>query len=175
MRDDKWLFARLDMIWDEHFSDVPQHNNVKIVWGRKAKNRFGSIKQERNNKIFILNSKNLNKIKNSSQNSRNHPDSIITINSLFKDEKIPDYVIDATIGHELCHYTHGFNSPLEKMFENPHQGGVVDKEMCKRGMENILKKQKKWVKENWRDYVIEKMPNAIKPRKAKRKIIIKWI
>lgn len=155
MRDDKWLFARLDEIWDLYFPDMPQENNVKIVWGRKAKNRLGSIKQ--------------------GEKLGRYYETIITINSLFKDEKIPEFVVDGTIAHELAHYAHGFHSPLERKFKNPHEGGVVHKELKDRGLDKVLKTQKKWLKDNWRNYVTETMPIKIKPRKVKRRIVIKWI
>lgn len=155
MRDDKWLFERLDEIWDKYFSDMPQENNVKIVWGRKAKNRLGSIKK--------------------GEKIGKHYESIITINSLFKDEKIPEFVVIATIAHELAHYAHGFHSPLERKYSKPHEGGVVHKELDERGLGQMLKKQKKWLKENWREYIKENLPNSMKPRKVKRRVIIKWI
>ena len=77
LRDDKWLFQLFDDVWDTFFPDVPQENDVKIVWGRKAKRRLGSIKQ-------------------GEKRRGEHPQTIITINSLFKDPYIPDYVVTAT-------------------------------------------------------------------------------
>lgn len=154
MRDDKWLFAMLDDIWDKYFPDVPQENDVKIVWGRRARGRLGSIKQ-------------------GEKRTGKHPESIITINSLFKDLAIPEYVIIGTIAHELSHYTHGFNSPLERKHVSPHAGGVVTQELRRRGLDQIYRSQKKWLKENWRQYVEEKLPR--KPYRRKRRIIIKWI
>jgi hypothetical protein len=155
MRDDKWLFSKLDEVWDDYFSDIPQHNNVKIVWGRKAKNRLGSIKK--------------------GEKVGKHYESIITINSLFKDEKIPEFVVVGVIAHELTHYAHGFNSPLERKYQNPHAGGVVTKELKNRGLEKVLKDQKKWIKENWRDYLVKNTTLSTRPRARKRRIIVKWI
>lgn len=155
MRDDKWLFAKLDEVWDKFFSDVPQDNDVRIVWGRKAKTRLGSIKQ-------------VSKIK-----AGKHPDTIITINSLFRDENIPEYVVIATIAHELSHYAHGFHSPIEQKYQTPHAGGVVHNEMRERGLADILKKQKRWLKENWREYVEKKLPQS--KTRRKRRVIIRWI
>lgn len=152
MRDDKWLFARLDEVWDKYFPDVPQDNDVRIIWGRKARTRLGSIKR-------------------GEQRTGKHPETVITINSLFRDPKIPEYVVVGTIAHELSHYAHGFHSPLERKFRNPHEGGVVTAEMKSRGLAEILKKQKRWIRENWRDYVSAQM----KPTKRRRRIIIKWI
>jgi predicted metal-dependent hydrolase len=153
MRDDKWLFSKLDEVWDSMFPDVPQDNEVRIVWGRKARNRLGSIRAGEND------------------NSK-HPETVITINSLFRDDKIPEFVVIGTIAHELAHYTHGFHSPLEKRFETPHAGGVVRRELKNRGLEEILKRQKKWLKENWENYLAEKFPRK---RRMRKRVIIKWI
>lgn len=153
MRDDKWLFLKLDEVWDNYFPDVHQANDVKIVWGRRARNRLGSIKLNRNS-------------------TAKHPETIITINSLFKDQKIPEFVVTGTIAHELAHYAHGFNSPHNQKYQTPHAGGVVHREMRNRGLDKIEKAQKKWLKENWREYLEEKFPMK---RTHKRRIIIKWI
>ncbi len=148
MRDDSWLFEKLDEVWDKHFPDIYQDNDVRIVWGRRARTRLGSIK--------------LGKDKG------NHPETIITINALFKDEKIPDYVVLGTIAHELAHYAHGFHSPLEQKFKTPHAGGIVHKELTKRGLDEVIKKQTLWLKNNWRDYVFNNYP-------PKRRIKKRWI
>lgn len=155
MRDDKWLFQKLDEVWDNHFPDVPQDNDVHIVWGRRARTRLGSIKL--------------------GEKRGQHHETIITINSLFRDPVIPEFVVTATIAHELSHYAHGFNSPIQRKFKNPHAGGVVHHEMRRRGLDEVLKKQKKWIKENWRHYIEENFP--IKPRKKRstRRVVIKWI
>jgi hypothetical protein len=154
MRDDKWLFSKLDEVWDSMFPDVPQDNEVRIVWGRRARNRLGSIRASEND------------------NSK-HPETVITINSLFQDDKIPEFVVIGTIAHELAHYTHGFHSPLEKRFETPHAGGVVRRELKTRGLEEILKRQKKWLKENWENYLAEYLPRA-RRRRTRRRVIIRW-
>lgn len=152
MRDDKWLFQKLDEVWDEHFSDVPQDNDVQIIWGRRARTRLGSIRRGQ-----VVKGK--------------HPETIITLNSLFKDTKIPEYVVIGTIAHELTHYAHGFHSPLAQKFATPHAGGVIRKEFLGRGLSDIQKKQKKWLKENWKNYLASHMP----PRKSRRRIVIKWM
>jgi hypothetical protein len=155
MRDDKWLFAKLDQIWDKYFPDIPQDNDVRIIWGRRARGRLGSIKLGNHNR------------------GSKHPETIITINSLFKDHKIPEYVVTGTIAHELSHYAHGFNSPLERKYQTPHAGGVVRHEMRRRGLEKILEAQKIWLKNNWQKYVDEKLPRTLLRRR--RRVIIKWI
>lgn len=154
MRDDKWLFHKLDQIWDRYFPDIPQDNDVRIVWGRRARARLGSIKQ--------------------GEKRGKHHETIITINSLFKDQKIPEYVVTGTIAHELSHYAHGFHSPLEKKYDTPHAGGVVRHEMRRRGLEKILKAQKIWLKNNWQKYIDEKLSRK-SYRRRKPRIIIKWI
>lgn len=182
MRDDKWLFGKLDEIWDNYFPDIPQDNDVRIVWGRKAKTRLGSIKQEpslsqkskikdQNDKSKLIKSNFNQNSKFKNQNSSCHPATLITINSLFKDPKIPEYVVEGTIAHELSHYAHGFHSPIKRKFQTPHAGGVVRHELRRRGLEMIYRKQKKWLKENWKEYVSDKF----KPPKRRRRIMIKWI
>src|SRR3954468_10507703 len=100
IRDEAWLQQILDKIWDNYFDDVPQVNDVRIKFGRKAKRRLGSISIDPTDKKT----------------------SIITMNSLFKNDDIPEYVVEATIFHELTHYAHGFNSPLEQAQRHPHAG-----------------------------------------------------
>jgi len=126
-RDEKWLQSLLDDIWDEHFNDVPQENDVRIVYGRKAKRRLGSI----------------------SLDPLDPTVSIITMNSLFKLDEIPEFVVRATIVHELTHYAHGFNSPLAKAQAHPHAGGVMRREYAERGLLPLYTQQKRWLKGNW--------------------------
>jgi len=152
MRDDKWLFQQLDEVWETFFPDMPQDNDVRIVWGRRARQRLGSISQDKTNKGGTL----------------------VTINALFRDEQIPEYVIQATIAHELAHYAHGFHSPLERRFDKPHEGGVVHHELDERGARKLELMSKRWLKENWREYLEKHMPRTRKIR-VKRRIIIKWI
>lgn len=122
-RDDKWLLSRLDFIWSKYFSDIPQKTKVYIRFGRFAKYRLGSIKLDRKSK-----------------------DTYITITSMFKNFSVPKEVVDHTIGHELAHYTHGFSSVHQKLHRYPHVGGVVKKEMEKRGMKNLYIAYRAWIK-----------------------------
>ena len=125
MRDDQWLNERLENIWRLLFPDVEKANNVSARFKGKWKNKFGHIKLLRN--------------KNSE----------IAVNSLFKNTVIPEYIIDITLAHELVHYSHGFNSPLKKLFKHPHKGNIVEKELKKRGFENMIKLEKDFVKNKW--------------------------
>ena len=159
MRDDKWLFQKLDEVWDRHFSDIPQNNDVAIKFGRRARQRLGSIKQETKS------------IRDISDKSRK---TIIIINGLFKDSRVPEYVVTATIAHELCHYAHGFSSPLEQRHPHPHYGGIVTREIKTRGFAKELAMQKKWLKDEWPEYLKEKMPQKPTRRRRKR-VLIKWI
>ncbi len=130
-RDNVWLLSRLDYIWSTHFADVPQTNRVYIKFGRHAKLRLGSIKLNPTTKS-----------------------SLITITAMFKDPKIPVEVVDHTIGHELSHYTHGFSSLQPRLHKYPHEGGVVRKEMERRGMGHLHRAYNKWVRE-YREVLVE--------------------
>ncbi len=133
MRDEDWLATLFHKIWEEKFSDVKKRNNVLIRWKGKWKNKFGHIKRLKNK------------------------DTEIGINSFFKNEKIPEYIIELTIAHELVHYVHGFHSPYPKLFKHPHKGGIVNKELKIRGYGNLLKKEKIWFKEEWSKILLNKL------------------
>lgn len=126
MRNNEWLNIKFNQVWNSFFYDVERKNNVVVKFKGRWKNKFGHIK----------------KIKNK--------DTEICVNGLFKNEVIPEYVIEVTLAHELIHYMHGFNSPHERKYRYPHQGGIVRKELIKRGFGNSLKLERKFVKE-WRN------------------------
>ncbi len=137
-RDQEWLENILADVWYKHFEDVPQSNEVRIVYGRKAKRRLGSISRDRVDPSV----------------------SVITINSIFQDLEVPEFIIRATIVHEMTHYAHGFNSPLEQKQKHPHSGGVIRREFAERGLEQLFLDQKKWLKENWPSIVERYFPNT---------------
>ncbi len=122
-RDDIWLLTRLDYLWSNFFSDVSQDNPIFIAFGRYSKYRLGSIKFDRSNKK-----------------------SYITITAMFKDTSIPVEVVDHTIAHELCHYTHGFSSPKEQMHKFPHHGGVIQKELSDRNLKYLSIAYRSWIR-----------------------------
>lgn len=126
------LEIKLERIWSKYFKDVKKDNQITIKFGRKAVKRLGSIKTYKNGQNF---------------------DTLITINGYFKDKYIPDYIVDATIAHELCHYAHGFASPLPQLSRYPHRGGAVDKELGRRGLSKLVEKEKDWLDKYWLDYV----------------------
>ena len=55
----------------------------------------------------------------------------------FRDPAIPEQIISATLVHELCHYAHGFSSPLPRKYSSPHAGGVILRRNEKRGLEAL--------------------------------------
>lgn len=123
-RDDKWLLSRLDFIWTNFFEDIKQVNRVYIRFGRNSKFRLGSIRFDKRTK-----------------------ESFIVITSLFKDPSVPQEVIDHTIAHELCHYTHGFSSPKPRLHKYPHHGGVIKRELGERRLGHLYKAYKLWLKQ----------------------------
>ena len=125
MRDEQWLKERLDHMWDLLFSDVERKNTVIIRFKGRWKNKFGHIKMLQNK------------------------DTEIVVNSLFKHESVPEGMIDATIAHELVHYMHGFSSPHERKYTHPHAGGIVTRELKKRGFGHILAFEREFAKGDW--------------------------
>jgi hypothetical protein len=149
-RDDAWLVAMLDKIWDNYFTDVHQDNDVRIRFGRRTKRRLGSIALD----------------------PRDSKTSLITINGLFKNPEIPEFVVEATVVHELTHYAHGFNSPIEQTRTHPHAGGVMRQEFAERGLLELYQMQKKWLKANWQDVLDSQFATVQRrqPRTAKIKL-----
>jgi hypothetical protein len=125
MRDDEWLIQRMNQIWQLLFPEVDKLNNVIVRFKGKWKNKFGHIKRLKNK------------------------DTEIAINSLFKDSRVPEYIIDLTLAHELVHYWHGFNSPHQQKYKHPHLGGIVTRELNNRGFGHILRKEKAFIKKQW--------------------------
>ncbi|MBI2148249.1 hypothetical protein HYU23_01075 [Candidatus Woesearchaeota archaeon] len=146
MRNNEYLRVKLEEIWINAFSDIEKKNNINIMFKGKWKNKFGHIKK------------------------LNNGDSEIVINGYFKDDNIPDFIINLTIAHELVHYSHGFNSPLPKLFKHPHKGGIVNKDLKKRGFTELIKLERKWVKNEWREIV----KKEFKPRKINNNSLFRW-
>jgi len=140
-RDNKWLRERFRYIIERYFDDIEVKNNIIIKFGRPCITRLGSIKKGRRIENF---------------------NSIITINGHFQNEYIPSYVVDAVIAHEFMHYAHGFASPHEQAFRHPHKGGVVDHDLKERGLYDIMKAEKVWIKDNWKEYILKN--HKLKPK-----------
>jgi len=148
MRDDEFLRNRLEEVWQKGFLDVEKKNNINIRFKGRWKNKFGHIK----------------KLKSG--------DSEIVVNGYFKNEAVPDYILELTIAHELVHYSHGFNSPLPKLYSHPHKGGVVNKDLKKRGFGHLLKLERQWIKNEWRNIA----KNEFKQRRINNNFrLFRWI
>ncbi len=135
LRTNAWLAERMHTLHQQHFSDVQIRNKLFVRFGRKSKGRFGSIIAQPD-PDYIL------------------PVTYITINGLFRDPGVPEYVIDATLLHEFAHYTHGFHSPLPRLYEHPHRGNIVNKEIQARNGGHYLKQQSAWIKGEYKQYLI---------------------
>ena len=148
MRDNQWLVKRFQTLREAHFPDIVLVNEIIIGFGRNSKTRLGSIalrrKGREKRRLLKTEIKNL---------SKETAVSIITLSGHLREEAVPEEVLDAVIAHEFCHYLHGFNSVREQNFAHPHKGGIIDKEMVARGLGETLRLQKKWLKEEWREYV----------------------
>lgn len=154
-RDVEWLENKLSDIWYKYFIDVEQKNTVVIRYGRKAKRRLGSIGLDKIDPTVT----------------------IITINPIYQDQSIPEYVIDGTIIHEMTHYAHGFNSPHNQRHKYPHSGGVIKREFAERGLESLYIKQQKWLKDHWLTILKKYYKDLHYPRyskSTKRKIKQPW-
>lgn len=144
MRDVIQLKELLEVIWEKHFHDVEQKNEIRIRFGRKSKRRLGSI---------VLTKDDI---------------SLITLTRFFADETVPEYVVYETIAHELIHYTHGFSSKRKKQFKYPHQGGIIEHEMEQRGLMPIYRESKKWMNTFWWKYLDTKGNRPAHPLRKRR-------
>ncbi|MBI2953521.1 MAG: hypothetical protein HYY30_04345 [Chloroflexi bacterium] len=128
-RDNEWLNAKLDFLWNTYFSDVARVNHVKIEFGKRWKGRLGMITL-----------------------SASGSTTYIAVNSLLRSRQAPYFVPTITVAHELVHYAHGFGSPLPRRYAHPHQGGVVAKDLAERGLGNEHRLYRKWLAEHWYDF-----------------------
>jgi hypothetical protein len=151
IRTNNWLAERMYDLWDDHFADVPRKNLVIITFGRASSRQLGSIKWARKNTRIksLLKSK---AIQDAHAVQDDRRITVITITRNFQDPDIPEYVVKATIAHEIVHYVHGFSSPLKQTYRYPHQGGIVRKELESRGLGELHTKARRWLRENWSDY-----------------------
>lgn len=150
MRDDAWLQELLYYYWENYFVDVPRKNRVIIRFGKKSYRQLGCIRWAHKESGFVR--KLLNKYPDSFDDPRI---SLITITGYFKDEEVPDYVVHGTLCHELCHYVHGFHSPLAQIYEHPHRGNVIQKEMYRRELREIYETSQIWLESNWQTFILK--------------------
>lgn len=130
MRDNQWLLEIIRHLWQKYFGDIPIKNTILVLFSRPNKRVLGSIKYNRKSKVTE-----------------------IRITAYFKDEFIPLKVVQATLAHEIVHYTHGFSAPGKKLYRYPHQGGIITQELRHRGLSHLEKESKQWLKENWQNYL----------------------
>lgn len=130
MRTHKWLEEQFEQLLRTNFVDLAIKNPIYVRFGRRTSRRLGSISFER--------------IKEEPEKV-----SVITINGYFRSEVIPKEIVHVTLAHELIHYLHGFNSKHNQIFDFPHKGSIVNKELRHRGFSNELKFQRQWLKEKW--------------------------
>ena len=139
MRTNQWLAEKLDELHRQYFSDITIPNTILVRFGRKSRQRFGSIISRPRSGY--------------AQNV-----TYITINALFRTEEVPEYVVQATLAHEFVHYLHGFHSPHRRLFMHPHRGDIVNKELRHRGLGSILEQQETWIKNQYREFLKQNHP-----------------
>lgn len=149
MRNFEYFQSVLEKIRHDYFPEINNLDQITLKIGQRARTRLGSIRSK----------------------SLKNRQSIVILNGLFVEEFIPEKIIEATIAHELCHYIHGFSSPLPQLFDHPHRGQTVDKEMIKRGLGDTLKFQKTWLKANWPEIV---KANFKKQPRRRRRVVYFW-
>ncbi len=164
-RDESWLMDRLNTIWLSYFPDITRTNTVQAVFGQQSKTRLGSIgmqgwRKTGKDQVYKM------------ARHINEDTTVIKLTGYFKNPEIPGYVIDVTIAHEIIHYAHGFHSPLPQLYPHPHQGGIVDKELKRRGLGDMLKLQKAWLKTHWATYIPVRKPRR---RHVKRLSLLQLI
>jgi predicted metal-dependent hydrolase len=74
---------------------------------------------------------------------------LIGINTLFQLPAVPEEVLLVTIAHELCHYAHGFGSPLPRKYSSPHAHQVVERELGQRRLGACLARCEAWIEQHW--------------------------
>ena len=143
VRDSQWLHNTLHDIWDRYFNDTPRVNTVRISFGGAWKTRLGLITL-----------------------SEDQQTSYIQINALLRLSDVPEYVTTVTVAHEMVHYAHGFGSPLPQRYKHPHRGGIVKRELFRRGMEREYHLYDEWVYSRWYDFYDECVSQDVRPTSA---------
>ena len=128
-RDEQWLADLLEQIWERHFPDTPRVNRVRVSYGGTWKSRLGLITMSEDEKT-----------------------SYIQVNALLGYPQIPEYITFITIAHEMVHYAHGFGSPLPRRYKHPHRGGIVKRELTRRGIVREYALYDAWVYDHWYDF-----------------------
>lgn len=143
MRDDAWLRLRLEALLTAYFPDLPAGHPIDLRFGRPSRRRFGSI---------------------AARDGRSH----IRINRVLASPAVPEFVVDATLLHEIAHYVHGFGSGLPKRHRHPHAGGVVAAELEARNCGGIERLAGTWRAAHWEAVLGTEMPGLLARREASR-------
>ena len=131
MLSDSFLTKKTAQLCREYFPQKQISNLLVVRWGKAWQTKLGHIKPYQQNTQF---------------------GSLIEINAVLNDERIPEFVVEATILHELIHYFQGFGSNQPRTQRHPHQGGVIEKEFAKFGWQEIAQKQDTWIHANFARY-----------------------
>jgi hypothetical protein len=131
-RDQGWLRGQLEHIWQTWFADVERVNPISIRYVRPWKRRLAVI--------YLTDDERR---------------SIIGVNGLLRDQRVPYPVCLVTIAHELAHYTHGFGSHHPRRYRHPHRGNVVQRELTRRGLGAELHFYTEWTNDCWFDLLEE--------------------
>ncbi len=145
MRTVAWLGERVQLLRENHYADVPQGHPIETRWGSRARYRFGSI-AARNGVCVIL------------------------ANQLFADERVPVYVVDETLAHELAHYAHGYGSGLPRLYSHPHRGGIIEAELRKRGLGELHDKAEVWRKTQWEAFYLSQCDDLTAKRDIQKTV-----
>lgn len=127
MHSDTLLAKKTAQLVRENFSKHEISNLLCVRWGKPWKSKLGHIKPFKNTEFG----------------------SLIEINSVLNDPRVPEFVVEATLLHELIHYFQGFGSNKPRQRRHPHRGGSVQNEMARFGWTQIQQKQDEWVKQNF--------------------------
>lgn len=125
-RDNRWLGEHLAQVWDRHFPDTPCRNPVDIAFAKRWKARLGLI--------TLCEQSHVSKIR---------------LNSLLSHPDVPECITTITVAHELVHYSHGFGSSLPRLYEHPHRGNLVERELLARGLGRLYEEYLDWIDLNW--------------------------
>jgi hypothetical protein len=142
-RTDQWLQERLRSLWETYFADAERGYPMEARFGAPARYRFGSIVGRQGV-------------------------CLIRVNGLFAHPDVPEYVVDATLAHELVHYVHGFGSGLRKRHAHPHRGGVIVEEMARRGCLFLEAQAESWRRQQWEAFYADHCRDRLSRSSARR-------
>lgn len=128
MNSDRYLTKKTGEILRENFPQKQITNLLVVKWSDDAwKTKLGHITPLKNAEFG----------------------SLIEINSVLNNPHVPEFVVEATLLHELIHYFDGFGSNHKRLRRHPHAGGVMKKEFAKFGWTELAEKQNKWIEKNF--------------------------